>query len=50
MMPNTEARTISEEDGHVLYNNYERIFLDEDNSAEAIFIRVYDAVSIYKRL
>ena len=44
---NTEARTISEEDGHVLYNNYERIFLDEDNSAEAIFIRVYDAVSIY---
>jgi hypothetical protein len=44
---NTGAKTICEEDGHALYNNYSKIFLDEEKSKEAIFFSVYDDVSKY---
>jgi hypothetical protein len=44
---NTEAKTICEEDGHELYSNYAKIFLDEGKTTEAIFFTVYDAVNKY---
>ncbi|MBN1414483.1 MAG: RagB/SusD family nutrient uptake outer membrane protein [Bacteroidales bacterium] len=42
---NLEAKNICEEDGHALYGNYARIFLDEASTKEAIFFTIYDAVN-----
>lgn len=39
---NLNAKNISEEDGHKLYKDYSKIFLDESKSSEAIFFTIYD--------
>jgi hypothetical protein len=43
---NLEAKEMCLADGYELNDNFERIFLDEQSSKEAIFIKVYDGVDI----
>ncbi|KPK82928.1 MAG: hypothetical protein AMS27_13625, partial [Bacteroides sp. SM23_62_1] len=43
---NLEAKELCLADGYELHDNFERIFLDEQSTKEAIFIKVFDGVDI----
>ncbi|MBN1186991.1 MAG: RagB/SusD family nutrient uptake outer membrane protein [Bacteroidales bacterium] len=42
---NQVAREMCEEDGYELYDDFENIFIDEEETSEAIFITVYNEIN-----
>jgi hypothetical protein len=42
---NKEAKDLCLADGYALYNSFEKIFIDESKTSEAIFITVYDNIN-----